>query len=115
MPEGNFTQKDGVTLREYIDFRVAALQETMDKSERLLNKRLEGMNEFRDALKDQNATFISREAYEAKHCLLQAQVDDLRMSKAAIDAKASAASVYVGYAIALAGIFLAILSYANSL
>jgi hypothetical protein len=113
--EQKFNWQDGVSLREYVEFRLCAIQQAIDKSEKILNVRLEAMNEFRDALKDQSANFLTKEAYDAKHTVLQNQVDDLRLSKATLDGKASAASVYVGYAIALIGIILAILSYAHSL
>jgi hypothetical protein len=113
--EQKFNWQDGVSLREYVDFRLEATQTAIDKSEKILNVRLENMNEFRDALKDQSSNFLTKEAYDAKHTVLQNQVDDLRLSKATLEGKASATSVWIGYAIAIIGLIIAILSYVHSL
>ena len=48
-----------VTLREYMEKQLEYLERAVIKSEQQLNKRLEGMNEFRDTLKDQAATFVT--------------------------------------------------------
>jgi hypothetical protein len=52
---------DIISLREYVDLRFAVTQRAIDKAEVTMNERLAGMNEFRLALKDQNATFITRQ------------------------------------------------------
>jgi len=44
-----------------------------------LNKRLDGMNEFRDALKDQGNTFMPRVEYSSGHDSLVRSVDQLRL------------------------------------
>jgi len=50
------------------------LEKGIEKQEALLDKRLAAMNEFRQALKDQNGTFITRTEFEAKHELLNVRV-----------------------------------------
>jgi len=49
-----------------MDDRFEAHREAIEKAEVSLNKRLEGMNMFRDQLKDQTATFAVKEATEAR-------------------------------------------------
>jgi len=65
------TVADGVSLRDHIDTRLAAMHEynearlmamekATDTATTQLNNRLEGMNEFRSALKDQTAQMVTR-------------------------------------------------------
>jgi len=49
-----------------MDDRFIAHREAIAKAEVSLNKRLESMNEFRDQLKDQTATFAVKDATEAR-------------------------------------------------
>ena len=65
-----------VALKEYVDTRLYdmclkieqhfdLLDKAVNKSERAMDKRLDGMNEFRDALEDQNRTFMPRKELES--------------------------------------------------
>jgi hypothetical protein len=65
------TSFQGISLKEYIDNRFKSCKEVRDalleakdtaliKAERSMEARLAGMNEFRDALKDQAGRFITR-------------------------------------------------------
>jgi len=64
-----------VPLRDYIDIRANLLQEEMDRREASLvmhtekareemNRRLNTMNEFRDAMRDQAARMMTRDTFE---------------------------------------------------
>jgi hypothetical protein len=68
-------------LKEYLSDRISSQKDAIGvamvaadkataKAEAAMDKRLEGMNEFRNQLKDQTATFIGRLEYEAKRDLL---------------------------------------------
>ena len=48
----------------------------VEKAEQAMNRRLEGMNEFRSALADQAARSITREYYDARHEALRERVTD---------------------------------------
>ncbi len=50
-----------VPLKEHIEVRLAAMKEAVDKAEKTLNQRLEGMNEFRDTLKDQASRLATKD------------------------------------------------------
>jgi SMC interacting uncharacterized protein involved in chromosome segregation len=49
-----------VDLARRIDQRFAATEQAVMKAEQMMNERLAGMNEFRDALRDQSQQFAAR-------------------------------------------------------
>ena len=61
-----------------IKTRLDYLEKGIEKTECALNKRLEGMNEFRSALKDQNNLFITRIEYDSKHESLVSRIELLQ-------------------------------------
>ena len=69
---------DEVSLKEYFDTRLNNIQNNTELARVGMEKRLESMNEFRAQLKDQTATFLTRDMYESRHQALQAQLDNLR-------------------------------------
>ena len=123
------TEREVVTLRDYIDSRldeqrayfeakIAAIDKATCESTESLNKRLEGMNEFRSALKDQNATFMPRTEYAIQHeklsedlkaarNALDSDIRILRESKATLEGKASMTSVFVGYVLTVIALLIA--------
>ena len=72
-----------------ISTRLDYVEKSIAKEECILEKRLEAMNEFRQALKDQNGTFITRTEFNAKHLLLEEKI-------AALEKR-----VYIGIGIAV--------------
>jgi hypothetical protein len=60
------TKDTHVTLREYVDTRFEATQYNIGTTAQQLEKRLDGMNEFREQLNAQATTFISRVEVEDK-------------------------------------------------
>jgi hypothetical protein len=73
-----FTQEDGVTLREFFEERLKALQIAIDKQESANNIRLEGMNEWRNESKDRMMTYLSKAEYEVKHQYLVEKIETLQ-------------------------------------
>ncbi len=59
-----------------------ASQAAVNKAEQSMNKRLDGMNEFRQQLKDQGATFVTRDQFEElnKRIVEQFESRDKRLS-----------------------------------
>ena len=49
------------SLNKFMALQMSSTQTAITKAEDQLNKRLEGMNEFRDSLKDQAAKFVTKE------------------------------------------------------
>ena len=61
--------------KDAISVAMVAADKATAKAENAMERRLEGMNEFRGQLKDQASTFIGRLEYEAKHDLLTAKYE----------------------------------------
>jgi hypothetical protein len=109
--ERKFNWKDGVSLKEYVDLRFSENLRALEKAERDLSKRLEGMNEFRDALKDQAGTFVTREALDLKIDNLERDVSDLKLNRAHAEGKASQTSVLIAYGISLVGLIIGVAAF----
>ena len=124
----NQTNKNGdaiISLKEYFDSKLKDLEDkiclVMKGQETALNiaresmeKRLDGMNEFRGTLKDQASTFLPSKEYDAKHALIQTQVDDLRLSKATLEGKARMSSVYIAWGIGMISLLIAAIGLIHS-
>jgi hypothetical protein len=75
-PQNTIMHKnDGIALKDYIDTRFDAVCKEISKAESILNIRLENMNEFRNSLKDQAGTFVTRTELNLQ---LQSIVKDIR-------------------------------------
>lgn len=61
-----------------VNLRVDYGEKSVTKASESMEKRLDSMNEFRSTLKDQAATFISREIFDAKIALQQTEIDSLK-------------------------------------
>ena len=60
--------------------REAAAKEALSTATTALDKRLDGMNEFRATLRDQSSQFMSRQEYEGKHEALSNRITQLERS-----------------------------------
>lgn len=101
---------DIVSLREYLESRLDGLSETMRATATSLDKRLEGMNEFRSAMNDQRINLesrigegIPRSEYVVQHRALESQVAQIREWQAKQEGKASQSSVWGAYVVAVIG------------
>ena len=110
MPETSRNVHNYITLKEYIDTRLAAIDKATDLAYKAMNERLMGMNEFRDALKDQSAKFVTSEELDAKIAVLCANIKSLELSRANLEGRASQTSVYIAYGISILGIIIGIIS-----
>ena len=101
--------KQDVPLREYFDARLAAVEKASTLAAATLEKRLEGMNEFRDTLKDQASRFVTRDELALQIKANREAINELRTFKDRLEGKASASSVYVTGALAIIGIITSVL------
>jgi len=92
-----------------LEVRIAVLEEKLASAGKeltlareALNERLQGMNEFRAALTDQAATFITRQEYN----ILANEIRDLREFKVAVQSKASLSMVYISWLISFFAIII---------
>jgi hypothetical protein len=99
-------QKDGVPLLEHLESRLSSLQTLMESRlaaiERAttvalaqLDRRLEGMNEFRDVLKDQTGRLATKDEVAAQLERVNVQIVELKEFRALLEGKASQSSVNV--------------------
>ena len=98
-------------LREFLEQQL----DTIDKSTRdkaaAMDKRLEGMNELRGAMKDQVALFAERKEVIAIKENLEKDIRVLRESKAELRGKAEQGSVIVAIIIAVVGIIISVIGF----
>jgi ethanolamine ammonia-lyase small subunit len=106
--EDKFTAADKalVLALQSLTVRLEATDKAQEVYRSALDKRLETMNEFREALKDQNKTSIARPEHE----LVVADIRSLRESRATLEGKASMMSVIISYGISIISLFVAILA-----
>ena len=112
------TDKEVVSLREYIDTKFH-MQEKLfesksDAAEKAtilakaeIDRRLEGMNEFREQLSKQADSFITRSDF-ANH---SKEIESLKLSRAELSGKASQVAVNISYLISGICILLTIVSF----
>ena len=98
-----------VTLKEQIDTRITALEKATEIAANAMERRLEGMNEFRDQLKDQASRFVTRDEMDIQVGVNREAISDLRTFKDRLEGKASAQSVYIAYAFALVSLVLSVI------
>jgi hypothetical protein len=95
-------------LKEYIDVKFNAMEKSTSLAQENLNTRLEGMNEFRNTLKDQSSHFITRTEHKSLIDKYDADIRVLRENLARNEGKASQQSVNTAFIIATLGIVIGI-------
>jgi hypothetical protein len=136
----NFTQKDGVSLRDYVDSRLAAIEKATTVAYDSMNKRLETMNEFRQSMQDMRGETVTRSEFsqmrerltlyascaevdslrdrveqmrqvrESQIKALEDEIQSLSEFRAELRGKASQQSVLIALGVSAVGVFLSIIS-----
>ena len=99
-----------VSLKEYIDTRLEAIDRAIQTADAVLSYRLAGMNEFRDAMKDQALRFALRDEVEKDLAAIRQDIRYLREAKAEMDGKASWQALVFSTLVALSGVVLGIIA-----
>ena len=124
--------REGIPLRDYVDRllfefekrinqrfddleknlkRAAGDQkDALELARETINTRLAGMNEFRDTLKDQAGTFVTRAELVSTMGSLQESINSLKESRATLEGKASQSSVNIGYVASGLALLIALVS-----
>ncbi|MBU1008416.1 hypothetical protein KKA53_05060 [Candidatus Dependentiae bacterium] len=63
-----------VTLKELMETRIASVEQGIALARHELDRRLEGMNEFREQLNKQAASFVTREAVDLRFCAMEEKI-----------------------------------------
>lgn len=108
--ERRFTYSDGVTLKEYIEARLTAMERASDLAREALNVRLESMNEFRNAMQDQAGEFVTCKEMDLQIEKLHIQIDELMKFRHIAEGKASQSAVNIAYLISVIGIIIGIVN-----
>jgi hypothetical protein len=90
-------------LKKYVDARIADLRDQIGSALGPMDKRLDGMNEFRDALKDQTKDLATKRELDA----LDAQVQELRIKSGGTAGKDEQLTKYIGWILAAAALAIA--------
>lgn len=104
MPE----QRENVSLREHIEAQIRwldrhvamqlkAIDVSTAKALEQLDERLRGMNEFRDALKDQASRLITRVESEAAHSAIETRLKSMELTRASGEGKMIIISALVAF------------------
>lgn len=97
-----------VSLKEHFEVRIAALERATSVASEAMDKRLDGMNEFRDTLRDQASRFITEKEVISQLDAIKAQINALEKFQAIIESKASMNAVYLSYLIGIVGLIIGI-------
>lgn len=98
-------ERNYVSLKEHFETRITALERATDTATKTLDKRLDSMNEFRNTLKDQAGTFVTRSDLKK----IESDIEDLNNWKSRQEGKASQLYVTITLVIALIGIFISLI------
>lgn len=93
------------------DLKVDALKEATVLARETMDERLAKMNEFRDTLKDQNSTFVTKAEFKTFCENTAISINSLNESRSEAKGKASQNSVWVAYVIAGISIALTLARY----
>lgn len=87
---------EDVKLKEYIESKLVDIDKRTEQARVSMEKRLDAMNEFRDALRDQSVNSPTRSEVNSKFDAIENILDELKTYKAITESKASAWLVWVG-------------------
>ena len=92
-PEGYVTHREFDLWRSLHDQVHGSEGEAVATARDGMNHRLNGMNEFRDTLRDQQASFLTRQTYELRHEDLVHRIEAAEKAQAAAVARLEGRSV----------------------
>ena len=116
----NFTQLDGVTLKEhleklllaqydYFSARLIAIEKAIDVAKVEQDRRLENMNEFRAEMEKHSATFASRAELDLRAEKFADDIEGLKAFMNQMTGKADQSAVYIAYGISIIGIVIGVI------
>jgi len=110
-PPGGISQEEYLTYKQYVEAKFNAIDKSTTVALGNLEKRLEGINEFRGQLKDQQGTLITRIEVDGQLAAIRENIRNLELSKAELEGKATQTSVFITQLLAVIGIMLGIMSW----
>jgi hypothetical protein len=98
-----------VSLRDYFESTIADHRRSVEQAKEQMEKRLDGMNEFREQLKDQAAKFITRDEMMVGRQAILEEIKGLRHLADLSEGKASNKMMMITTGIASAGVIIGLL------
>jgi hypothetical protein len=95
-------------LEKQVCTQIVSLKEATSIAKNEMDKRLEGMNEFRNQLKDQSNTYFTKGEHEQFAKRIEEDIRSLRESRASLEGKASQNAVNVSYIIAVMALIISV-------
>jgi predicted sugar kinase len=108
MSENDDLSQKYVPLKEHFESRLAAIVKTMKATDRVIEARLEAMNELREQINSERGHHITRDEHSLVYTRLQEDIKNLQLSRAELAGKASMATVFWTGALALCGVITSI-------
>jgi hypothetical protein len=99
-----------ISIKEYFDAKLDALEKSICLSRDTLNARLENMNEFRESLKDQTASFFTRKEHDFYAEKIESQLKSLELSRAILEGKASQKTMNVTLMLSIISIIIGVIA-----
>lgn len=97
-------------LKIMIKLKTESIERATDLAKKEVDLRLEGMNEFRDTLKDQASRFITRDEYNALLEKYGGEIKSLRDSRSSAEGKDTQKSTIVGWNLQLGTLIFSMLA-----
>jgi hypothetical protein len=101
---------EAVSLKEHLESRIHALEKATTVAAAEMNRRLEGMNKFREELDQQTRTFVDKNDFEHRYEVLCGRIVSLETFKEQQTGKANQKDVTNALIIALIGIAVSVCS-----
>jgi DNA-binding FadR family transcriptional regulator len=98
------------SLQEYLETRLTSIERATEAAKLTMEKRLEGMNEFRDALRDQAGRLATRDELSLQIDRLNVDISDLKKFKATLEGKASQQSVNIALMLSMSGLLIGVIT-----
>jgi hypothetical protein len=103
---------NGVSLREYVDLRIEHITDSTELARQSMEKRLDGMNEFRATLHDQASLFVTEAQLEAVKSKVESEMISAHDFRIAHEAKASQSSVVLLGIVTVITLIISVVSFA---
>jgi len=104
-----------VPLKEYVDGKLHDLDARIEQARIGMEKRLDGMNEFREALREQSQKSPTRIEVDNRFDVFDKVIRKLETSQAIVDSKAASWLVWVGLFFTGASFFFSLIGLLISL
>ena len=98
-------------LKEIFNVKISSIEKAIELAHEEMERRLQGMNEFREQLNNQAHEFITRKEMD----IIKAKISELKEFKATLEGKADHRAVSIAYIISFLGIIIGVIAVVISL